>query len=277
MRWFKGPTLLDYLETVEVETRSHRSPFRFPVQRVVRPNQEFRGYAGTIASGRIRVGAPVTVMPSGRSTTIESITTFDGNLDEALAGQAVTLTLSDEIDIIRGDVIVSSDDLPHVGRSIRATLVWLHQDPAQENKRYRLKHTTRQEWGSIVRIQHAININTQQHEASQTLEMNAIGVADIEISRALCFDPYQENRATGSFILVDPATNATVAAGMISGPNSSAPPPAAASEGEVAWRTEEGSLIVSLPHTSTGIRSGNTSDPETLDLLQRLLKRLEIQ
>lgn len=276
MLWFKGPTLLDYLETVEVETRAHRSPFRFPVQRVVRPDQEFRGYAGTIASGRIRVGAPVTVMPSGRASSIESITTFDGSLEEAVAGQAVTLTLADEIDVIRGDVIVSSDDLPHVGSAIRATLVWLHQDPAQENKRYRVKHTTRQEWGSIVRIQHAININTQQHESVQTLEMNAIGVADIEISRALCFDPYQENRATGSFILVDPATNATVAAGMISGPNSSAPRPAPVTEGEVAWRMEDGSLTISLPGAATGLRSGNISDPETLETLRRLLKRLEI-
>ena len=276
MRWFKGPTLLDYLETVEVETRTHRSAFRFPVQRVVRPNQEFRGYAGTVASGRIRVGSPVTVMPSGRPTTIESITTFDGKLEEAFAGQAVTLTLSDEIDIIRGDFIVSSDDLPHVGRSIRATLVWLHQDPAQENKRYRLKHTTRQEWGSIVRVQHTININTQQHEPAHSLEMNAIGVADIETSRPLCFDPYQENRATGSFILVDPSTNATVAAGMISGPNSSAPMQPSR-EGNVAWRIEEGSLVISLPDPNTAIRSGNISDPETLDALQRLLKQLEVQ
>ncbi len=275
MRWFKGPTLLDYLETVEVETRAHHAPFRFPVQRVVRPNQEFRGYAGTVASGRIRVGAAITIMPSGRSTTVESITTFDGNLEEALAGEAVTLTLSDEIDIIRGDVIVSSDDLPHVGSSIRATLVWLHPEPAEENKRYRLKHTTRQEWASIVRVQHAININTQQHEPAHTLEMNAIGVADIETSRPLCFDPYQENRATGSFILVDPATNATVAAGMISGPNSSAPLQSSI-EGDLAWRIEQGSLIISLPGADAPIRSGNITDPETLEALQRLLKRLDV-
>ena len=273
MRWFKGPTLLSYLETVEVETRAQHAPFRFPVQRVVRPNQEFRGYAGTVASGRIRVGTPVTIMPSGRSSTVESIGTFDGELEEASAGQAVTLTLAHEIDIIRGDVIVASDDLPHVGSSIRATLVWLHQESGQENKRYRLKHTTRQEWSSIVHIQHAININTQQSEPAQSLEMNAIGVVDIETARPLCFDPYQENRITGSFILVDPATNATVAAGMISGPNSSTPFQSP-TEGDLSWRVEAGSLIVSLPRENSVPGSGIISDPETLDLLQRLLKRL---
>ncbi|HEY7304418.1 MAG TPA: sulfate adenylyltransferase subunit CysN [Bryobacteraceae bacterium] len=276
MRWFKGPTLLNFLETVEVETRSQHARFRFPVQRVVRPDQEFRGYAGTVASGRIRVGAPVTIMPSGRSTTIESISTFDGELDEASAGQAITLTLADEIDIIRGDVIVASDDLPHVGSSIRATLVWLHQEPGREAKRYRLKHTTRQEWSSIVRIQHAVNINTQQHEPVHSLEMNAIGVADIETARPLCFDPYQENRVTGSFILVDPATNATVAAGMISGPNSSAATVPLSVEDEVAWRIEDGSLIVSLPGTVRAARSGIASDPETLEALLSLLNRLDV-
>lgn len=274
MRWYKGPTLLSYLETVEVESRGQHSPFRFPVQRVVRPDQEFRGYAGTVASGKIRVGMPVTIMPSGRSSIVETISTFDGNLEEAAAGQAVTLTLADEIDIIRGDVIVSSDDLPHVGSSIRATVVWLHQDAGQENKRYRLKHTTRQEWSSIVRIQHAVNINTQQHEPAQSLEMNAIGVVDIETARPLCFDPYQENRVTGSFILVDPATNATIAAGMISGPNSSVPQQPTA-EGNLSWRVEGNSLVISLPrdHSISGV--GRTSDPETLESLQRLLKRLE--
>jgi sulfate adenylyltransferase large subunit len=274
MRWFKGPTLLNYLETVEVETRAQHAPFRFPVQRVVRPNQEFRGYAGTVASGRIRVGAPVTIMPSGQSSTVESITTFDGDLDEAAAGQAVTVTLADEIDIIRGDVIVASDDLPHVGSAIRATLVWLHQDPGQEHKRYRLKHTTRQEWSSIVRIQHAININTQQYEPAQSLEMNAIGVVDIETARPLCFDPYQENRITGSFILVDPASNATVAAGMISGPNSSSSPHPPI-EGDLAWRVEGNSLVISLPRDHSAAGSGRITDPEATELLQRLLKRLE--
>ena len=273
MLWYRGPALLDYLETVEVQPREQYAPFRFPVQRVVRPSQDFRGYAGTVASGKIRTGSPVTVMPSGRSTTIERITPFDGDLEEAAAGQAVTVTLADEIDIIRGDMIVSSDDLPHVGTAIRATIVWLHENPAEEHKRYRLKHTTRQEWSSIARIRHAINVNTQQHEVAATLEMNAIGIADIEVARALCFDPYQENRATGSFILVDPDTNSTVAAGMISGPNASASFASQSAEGR-AWRIEGDSLVIPIASESAAARTGTVSDPETQRALEDLIKRL---
>jgi sulfate adenylyltransferase large subunit len=217
MPWFHGPSLLEYLERVPTGKRVQNTSFRFPVQRVVRPSQEFRGYAGTVVSGRIGVGDPVTVSPSGRQTTIERITTFDGDLREAQAGQAVTFTLADDVDVVRGDTISTPEDLPLSNSAIDATLVWLNDSPAQLKKRYRLKHATRQEWAQLKYIRHRLNINSLEHEHASTLEMNEIGSVHLEVARPLAFDAYTKNRATGSFILIDEATNATVAAGLISG------------------------------------------------------------
>jgi len=217
MPWFHGPSLLEYLERVPIGKRVQNSAFRFPVQRVVRPNQEFRGYAGTLVSGRISVGDPVVISPSGRQTSIASITTFDGELRHAQAGQAVTLTLADEIDVVRGDTISTPDEPPLSSSGIDATLVWLNGEPAQLNKRYRLKNASRQEWAELKYIRHRLNINSLDHEHASTLEMNEIGSVHLESARPLAFDTYAKNRATGSFILIDEATNATVAAGMITG------------------------------------------------------------
>ena len=217
MPWFHGPALLDYLERVPVGNRAMRAPLRFPVQRVVRPNHEFRGYAGTIASGHVSPGTAVTILPSGRKTKVESLVTFDGDVREAHAGQSVTLTLEHDVDISRGDMIVTSDDPPETGTAIEATVVWLNETPAELNRRYRLKHTTSLQWADLKGIEYRLNINTLDRETSEKLEMNAIGVVRIETARPLAFDAYQKNRATGSFILIDPATNATVAAGMITG------------------------------------------------------------
>ena len=217
MPWYNGPSLLEYLECVPVGKRVQNSAFRFPVQRVVRPNQEFRGYAGTIASGRIAVGDAVVISPSGRQTSIAGITTFDGDLRHAKAGQAVTLTLAEEIDVVRGDTISSPDDPPLSSTAIDATLVWLNAAPAQLSKRYRLKHATRQEWAELKYIRHRLNINSLDHEHATTLEMNEIGSVHLETARPLAFDTYAKNRAAGSFILMDEVTNATVAAGLITG------------------------------------------------------------
>ncbi len=217
MPWFHGPSLLEYLERVPVGDRVQRAPFRFPVQRVVRPNHEFRGYAGTIASGAVSPGHEVTILPSGRTTNIASIVTFDGDLSEAHAGQSVTLTLQDEIDISRGDMIVSSEDAPQTATEVEATVVWLNENPAELNKRYRLKHNTSLQLADLKKIQYRLNINTLEREPGTTLEMNGIGSVHIAAARPLAFDPYQKNRTTGSFVLIDPATNATVAAGMITG------------------------------------------------------------
>jgi sulfate adenylyltransferase subunit 1 len=214
--WYDGPTLIEHLETVPVGQRTESAPFRFPVQRIVRPNLDFRGYAGQIASGIVRVGDEITVLPSGRASRVKSIATFDGDLDEAKAPLSITLTLEDEIDIVRGDLISTSDPLPHVESSFDAMLVWLNDEPLDTKKRYRLKQTTRQEWAEVKTIHHAVNINTLEHEPAVTLEMNQIGLVRITSARPLYFDSYTDNRGTGSLILIDPVTNATVAAGMIS-------------------------------------------------------------
>jgi sulfate adenylyltransferase large subunit len=215
MPWYDGPSLIEYLETVPVGQRAEHAPFRFPVQRIVRPNLDFRGYAGQIASGKVRVGDAIAILPSGRSSRVKSIVTFDGDLTEAHAPQSVTLTLDDEIDIVRGDLISTTRPTPSVARLFDATLVWLNDQPLDPQKRYRLKHSTHQEWAEIKTIHYAIDINTLAHEPADKLEMNQIGLVRLESARALYFDSYKENRGTGSFILIDPVTNATVASGLI--------------------------------------------------------------
>ncbi len=277
MRWFSGPSLLEYLETVPVGSRVRAASFRFPVQRVVRPNQEFRGYAGSIVSGSISVGEEVTVLPSGRQTRLSGITTFDGDLKTAQAGQAVTLTVEDDIDIARGDLLAAPDDLPHVANSLKATLVWLNEKPADIGTRYRLKHTTRQGWATIRRIDHRVNVNTLDHEATTTLAMNEIGVVDIESSRALVFDSYASNRGTGSFVLIDEATDATVAAGLISGAVSFDSAAAQELPVEVTWQLEAGKLILTLPDTQQDAAGTHTiTDREALKAFQSLLAKLGI-
>lgn len=217
MPWYRGPSLLEYLETVPVGNRVQNAPFRFPVQRVVRPNHEFRGYAGTVAAGHVSPGDAVTILPSGTRSTVSSITTFDGDLEQAHAGQSVTITLADEVDISRGDMIASSHELPETATGVEATVVWLNETPAAVGKRYRLKQGTAQLWAELKSIPYRLNINTLDKEKVESLEMNAIGCVHLESARPLAFDPYSKNRTTGSFILIDPATNATVAAGLISG------------------------------------------------------------
>ncbi len=280
MPWFAGPSLLEYLEEVPVQSSRGYKPFRFPVQRVVRPNQHFRGYAGTLASGEVSPGDPVVIFPSGRRTRVAEICTFDGDLDFASAGQSVTLTLEDETDIIRGDVIASAENAPQTGTALEATLVWLHERPAKLHSRYRLKHNTRQHWAELKSIEHRININTLQKEPTDTLEMNAIGLVRIETSRPVVFDPYVADRITGSFILIDPVTNATVAAGMIA--RAIEPSHNGAVLGsELTWRLVEGAVIFgSSEEKFVAVNPSNApqkiDDPEAADLLRRLLDRLEI-
>ena len=285
MPWYRGVSLLDYLEEVPARTPSSRTGFRFPVQRVVRPNQEFRGYAGTVASGEIRPGDRVTVLPSGRATTVRTITSFDGDLSSAQTGEAVTLTLADEVDIIRGDSLVGplvgSEDLPVSTAALKTTLVWLSQTPSKLNTRYRLKHTTRQDWAEITSLEYRVNINTLEHEPAKTLEMNEIGSATVEAARPLVIDSYRTNRLTGSFILIDPATNATVAAGLISGT-------AEASgrirrDSELSLSLENGRLVIAardlgrvLSLQSGALSSSTDLDEQTTALLERLLDKLQI-
>jgi sulfate adenylyltransferase large subunit len=215
MHWFSGPSLLEHLEAVPVYNRTRSTPFRFPVQRVVRPDQTFRGYAGQLASGIIRPGDAILAFPSGQRSRVKSIETFDGPLFEAVAPQSVTLTLEDELDISRGDVIASAHQVPDVARQFEASIVWLNDRPLDLARTYLLKHTTQTVSAEVKSIRHRVNITSLEQEAAGNLEMNSIGVLHLETSRPIYFDPYSQNRITGSFILIDPETNATAGAGMI--------------------------------------------------------------
>ena len=219
MPWYHGPSLLEHLETVEIADRAQTAPFRFPVQRVVRPSHEFRGYAGQIASGVIRPGDEVLALPANRRTRVSRIVTFDGELDEAWAPMSVTLELEDEIDISRGDLIAGVDgDEPAASRHFEATLVWMNERPLDGSRRYLLKHGSQVVSAEIRAVRHRVNIETLEGEAAALLEMNQIGVVEIDAMRPLYFDPYRTNRRTGCLVLIDPKTNATVAAGMIARP-----------------------------------------------------------
>jgi bifunctional enzyme CysN/CysC len=216
MPWHRGETLMGYLEGVRVDTEFKKlAPFRLPVQWVNRPDLDFRGFAGTIAAGRIRPGDRVRVQPSGRESTVARIVTFDGDLPEAVAGQSVTLTLSDEIDISRGDLVSQAQSPAQVADQFEARIVWMHDDPLLRGRSYLLKIGTNTVTASITAIKHQVNVNTMDRLAAKTLELNAIGACTIHLDRPIGFDPYAENRDTGGFILIDRISNATVGAGMI--------------------------------------------------------------
>jgi sulfate adenylyltransferase large subunit len=213
--WYKGPTLLGHLETVPVWTDVANEPFRMAVQRVIRPNQDYRGFAGQIASGTLRPGDTVTALPSGRSSVVTAINTFDGDLAEATAPLSIAFTLADELDISRGDMITAPDSQPQRASALEASLVWFNESRLETHTPYLLKHGSATIPARVTRVQHRTNIQTFADEAVNALGMNDIGTVEIELTRALYFDPYAENRATGNFILIDPHSNATLAAGMI--------------------------------------------------------------
>jgi bifunctional enzyme CysN/CysC len=215
--WYRGGTLLDRLENVVVGGRHNAIDFRFPVQYVIRPHQDFRGFAGTVASGRIRPGEEVTVLPSGAGTRIRSIETFDGPLDEAGPGDAVTLTVEDEVDISRGDMIVRRNNRPRVGNHLDAYLCWLDESQLDLGRVYTMFHTTRSTQAQIRRLEYRVDVDTLHREAAASLQLNEIGRVEIETTHPVFHDSYRVNTATGSFILVDPGSNLTVAAGMIRG------------------------------------------------------------
>ena len=215
MPWYSGPTLMDHLETVPVDEISQTGPFRLPVQLVARPDQEFRGYAGPVVGGTIRPGDPIVALPSGLTSTVERIVTLDGDLDEAVAGQSVTLTLSDEIDISRGDVLCSPESPAHVASLFETNLVWMSEEPMLPGRPYLIKIGTRTVPASIERPKYKVNVNTLEHQPADTLELNEIGVCNLSTSHPIVFDSYLENRDTGGFIVIDRITNATVGAGMI--------------------------------------------------------------
>ena len=216
--WYQGPTLMQLLESVPLQNASDNSPMRFPVQYVNRPNLNFRGFAGTLASGQIRKGDPVKVLPAGTQSRVKSIVTFDGELDAAIAGQAITLTLEDEIDISRGDLIVHDNSQPLVGSQFKATLVWLAEEPLQPGKRYDFKRATSYIPGNVVQIDQRIDVNNLEKSPASQLQLNEVAEISISLDAPLAIDSYQDNRTTGAFIIIDRMTNITVGAGMIHSP-----------------------------------------------------------
>jgi sulfate adenylyltransferase subunit 1 len=215
MPWYAGPTLLEHLETVPIQPASSVTAIRVPVQYVIRPDAGFRGFAGQVSGGTIRSGDAVMSLPSRQTTRVQAIVTFDGELEAAVLSQAVTLKLEDEIDISRGDMLVSPEAPPTVSTHVSAMVVWLNQVPLQLARTYLLKHTTRQVKAAVTRIHYRVDVNTLSHEATQALPMNGIASVELETSSPLFFDSYALSRLTGSFILVDAVSNATVGAGMI--------------------------------------------------------------
>ena len=225
--WYTGPALLDFLETVHIGNDHNLQDFRFPVQYVLRPNLNFRGFCGKVASGVVRKGDEVMALPSGKRSHIKSIVTYDGELDYAFPPQSVTLTLEDEIDVSRGEMLVHPDNLPVVGRNFEAMLVWMDEEPMDMNKSFFIKQTTHTSRSHVDSIKYKVDVNTMEHLSidngqltKETLPMQLNQIARVVMTTAqeLFFDPYAQNKATGAFILIDPITNNTSAVGMIIGP-----------------------------------------------------------
>jgi sulfate adenylyltransferase subunit 1 len=264
MPWYTGPSLLELLESLPASQEVQTAPFRMPVQRVLRPDHTFRGFAGQIGSGVVRVGDAIVALPSGKSAKVERIATWDGDLEEAVAPLSVTLVLDRELDISRGDLIASASAPATVANRARAALVWMDQRPLDRSRRYLLKHTSHTVPVFVSSIEHRTRVDTLAHEPAETLDMNSIGVVALHLLRPIAFDRYAENRSTGAFILIDPATNATVAAGMIS----------AVLDAESGERDPWGSVTVGEREARWGHRGGvlELAGPKALiDAVERSL------
>ncbi|MEC9483822.1 MAG: sulfate adenylyltransferase subunit CysN [Halomonas sp.] len=233
--WYAGPPLLELLEGVEISRDQNLSDLRLPVQYVNRPNLDFRGYCGTLAAGILRPGQAVKALPSGKASTVERIVTFDGDLDAAYPGQAITVTLNDEIDISRGDWLVAADAEVPLSNAFSADIVWMHEDALQPGKLYDLKLATRDLAGQVSAIDYQIDVNTLAHHAAEQLGLNAIGRCRVELTAPVPIDDYRTSPGTGSFIVIDRLTNVTVGAGMIRGVAEGQ----GARAGEVDWQAFE--------------------------------------
>jgi bifunctional enzyme CysN/CysC len=214
--WYTGPNLVEHLESVEVNSAVDAGkPFRMPVQWVNRPNLDFRGFSGLIATGSVKPGDAIRVLPSGKTSTVSRLVTLGGDLDEAVAGQSVTVCFADEVDCSRGDVIATADNPPQAADQFESTIVWLNDDPLQVGRAYWLKLGTQMVSATVHEPKYAVNVNTMEHIAVKTLELNAIGVAEIVTDKPIVFEAYADSRTLGGFILIDKMTNSTVAAGML--------------------------------------------------------------
>ena len=216
MPWYQGPTLLEYLETVEIdEDRMQTAPLRMPVQWVNRPDPDFRGFSGMIVGGSVSPGQRVVIKPAGRETTVARVVTYDGELDLAVAGQSVTLTLDEEVDVSRGDVISSVESPPRVGEQFEASIVWMAEDPMLRGRSYVMQVGTSTVAATISPLKYKLDIDSLEHLAAEQLELNEIGVCELELDQPIAFDSYAENRDMGGFVLIDRITNQTLAAGML--------------------------------------------------------------
>jgi bifunctional enzyme CysN/CysC len=213
--WYSGPTLIDHLETVEIDEAVQAGPFRMPIQWVNRPDHDFRGFCGRVVRGTVHPGDPVRALPSGRRTSIARVITNGSDVDEAVAGESVTLTLTDEIDVSRGDVLASEVDPPEVADQFEAHIVWMSEHPMLPGRPYLLKIGTRTVGATLAHPKYKVNVNTMEHTAAATLDLNDIGVGNINLDRPIAFDPYTENREMGGFILIDRFDNSTVGAGLL--------------------------------------------------------------
>lgn len=213
--WYKGQSLLEFLETVPIDQDRNMTDFRYPVQYVLRPNLDFRGFCGKVASGVIHKGDEIVALPSMKRSHVKSIVTYEGELEEAFCPQCVTLTLEDEIDISRGEMLVKPDNLPHVGRNFETMLVWMDEEPMDRKKQFFLKHNTNTTRATLTQIMYKVDVNTMQHLEGTDFKLNEIGKVHITTAKTLFFDSYSKNKATGAFILIDPITNNTCAVGMI--------------------------------------------------------------
>jgi bifunctional enzyme CysN/CysC len=213
--WYSGPALLQHLETVEVPDPAQSGAFRMPVQWVNRPNADFRGFAGLIASGVVRRGDALRVLPSGRTSTVARVFSGEGEASSAVAGESVTLTLADEIDVSRGDVLAAADDPPLIANQFEATIVWMHDEPLLQGRSYLLKLATQTVAATVAPIKYRVNVNTLEHLAAKKLDLNDIGVCGLEVSSAIAFESYRDSRVLGGFILIDRFTNNTVGAGLL--------------------------------------------------------------
>ncbi|WP_367154881.1 sulfate adenylyltransferase subunit CysN [Methylomonas sp. HYX-M1] len=247
MPWYNGKPMMELLNTIEIGNDHNFADARFPVQYVNRPNLDFRGFCGTVASGVFRQGDEVTALPSGKTSHIKSIVTFDGELPEAFAAMAVTLTLTDEIDISRGDVIVGKHQAaPSVADKFKATIVWMTEQPMTPGRQYLLKLASRSVSGSISMIHHRIDVNTLEHHDANELKLNEIGYCTVAVNAPVVFDPYKLNKATGSFIVIDRLTNITVGAGMIAGDASAEDwSPVSAEERATRFGQTAGAIVLS--------------------------------
>lgn len=213
--WYEGQSLLEFLETVPIDQDRNMTDFRYPVQYVLRPNLDFRGFCGKVASGVIHKGDEIVALPSMKRSHVKSIVTYEGEIEEAFCPQCVTLTLEDEIDISRGEMLVKPDNLPHVGRNFETMLVWMDEEPMDRKKQFFLKHNTNTTRATLTQIMYKVDVNTMQHLEGTDFKLNEIGKVHITTAKTLFFDSYSTNKATGAFILIDPITNNTCAVGMI--------------------------------------------------------------